>query len=94
MREPKMTFTSIKTEDAEDYVYGGHVAIQEVSQHRWYTKRLVVIDTVAGLAGFYYFEPATEDQEGQDLFEADPVPVFPVVAREITTTIYESEDSA
>ena len=81
---------AIPTDEAEDIYYGQHVAVQEVSQHRWYTKRLVVFDHGDGLKGFYYLEPATELQEDQERFDADPVPVFPVVAKEVTTTVYEA----
>lgn len=69
-----------------DYAF---VASQEVSKHRWYTKRLVVFRHADALLGFLYLDPATEEQEGQDRFEADPVPTFPVVGREVTTTTYE-----
>lgn len=85
-----MSPQSISVDEAEDLTYGGYVAIQEVSQHRWYTKRLVVFEADDTLLGFHFLDPATEEQEGQDLFEGDPVPVFPVVAREVTATVYEA----
>ena len=81
--------STIDVDTAEDYVYDGHVAIQEVSRHRWYTRRLVVFEDGATLKGFYYLDPASEEQEGQDRFEADPVPVFPVDAKTVTTIVYE-----
>jgi hypothetical protein len=84
----------ITADDAEDIIYGDHISMQEVSRHRWYTMRLVVFERDGALLGFYYMDPATEMQEGQDLFEGDPVPVFPVVAREVTTTRYEAASVA
>lgn len=72
--------------DAEQYV-----TIQTVSRHRWYTRQLVVFNTAMfGLTGFYYLRPATEEQEGQDRFEGDPVPIFKVKARQIASTVFEA----
>lgn len=71
----------------EDFEY---VTSQEVSRHRWYVKRLIVFKHDGALRGLYYLDPATEMQEGGDEFEADPVPVFKVQAREIKTTVYEA----
>lgn len=65
------------------------VAGREVSEHRWYTKELIVIRHNGELYGFYYLKPASEIQEDQDRFEGDPVPTFAVVGREVTTTTYE-----
>jgi len=79
--------------------YDGFVAQQHVSDHRWFTRQLIVFDpreaqlegefSDDALYGFFYDEPATELQEGQDVFEDEPVPVYPVKAREITVTKYE-----
>lgn len=80
---------SIDEEMARDLAYGGALAMQEVSQHRWHTTMLVVFEHEDQLMGFYFYEPATEMQEGGDEFEAIPVPIFPVIAREVVTTIYE-----
>lgn len=82
--------TTLEHDDAEAIALFDHVASQEVARHRWYTRRLIVFRRDEALFGFYYLEPATEEQEGGDAFEADPVPVFPVVAREVTTTVYEA----
>lgn len=60
-----------------------------MSKHRWYTKQLIVFKRDGALLGFYYLEPASELQEDQNRFEADPVPVFSVTRREVTTTVYE-----
>lgn len=79
---------TISVEEAEDIVFGNYIACQDVSEHRWYTRQLVVFHGDEGLMGFYYDKPATEMQEGMDTFESDPVKVFPVVAREIVTTVY------
>ena len=86
------TLMTLTTDEADDRIYGPHVAIQDVSEHRWYTKQLVVFmgdDHL--LYGFYYLKPATELQEDQDRFESDPVKVFYVNARDVTTTVYEVE---
>lgn len=80
---------TITQDEAEGIVYGEHVAIQEVSKHRWYTKQLVVFEQDGEPLGFYYLEPASELQEDQDRFEADPVPVFPVAPKTVSTTVYE-----
>ena len=85
---------TITTDTAWDIIDGKPVAVQDVSQHRWYTKQLVVYTTLDGrLMGFYYLRPATEEQEGMDNFEAEPVPIFPVVARQVTTTTYAPESA-
>lgn len=81
---------SLTLDEAEDILWDENlVAKQDVSDHRWYTKQLVVFTHPKGLMGFYYLEPASEIQEDQDRFEDDPVPIFPVVGRAITTTVYE-----
>lgn len=83
---------SIDTDYAEDILWGGHVAKQWVSDHRWHTTYLVVFEHPehpGELMGFYYLEPATEMQEGSEVYEGDPVPIFPVTSREIVKTIYE-----
>jgi hypothetical protein len=82
---------SIPVELAEDYaVYGiDRVAVQDVSEHRWYVKQLVVFELEGVLMGLHYLKPKSELQEGQDTFEATPVPVFPVAGREVKTTVYE-----
>ena len=84
---------TIPLDEAEDYVYGGLLASQKVSEHRWYNKQLIVFQEQedASLWGFYYLDPKSELQEDQDRFESDPVRIFPVVAKEVTTTVYEKE---
>lgn len=81
--------TELSADDALDIALFAHVAVQEVSQHRWYQKQLIVFERDGQLFGFHYDEPASEMQEDQDRFESDPVPVFPVVGREVVTTVYE-----
>ena len=80
--------TTLSIDEAEDILYD-HLACQEVSQHRWYTKELIVFRRGDQTMGFYHLRPASELQEDQDRFEADPVPVFEVVGREITHVVYE-----
>jgi len=88
-----MTERTMTQDEAEEYVWGDHVAIQEVSEHRWYRRQLVIIkDESQALLGFYYLRPATEVQDDQDRFESDPVQVFPVVAKEVVRTVYERFD--
>jgi hypothetical protein len=85
---------SIDTETAQELAWGEslgeveYVASQQDSKHRWYTRMLIVFRMEGDLYGFYYDEPATEEQDGQDVFEGDPVPVFPVAAQEVTRTEY------
>lgn len=73
--------------------YDGFVAAQSVSEHRWYTRELIVFARDDKLYGFYHDRPATEEQEGMDEFDDDPVPVFPVTQKQISTTIYEVQDA-
>jgi hypothetical protein len=88
-----MTTGTISVDEAEDLVYD-HVAIQDVSDHRWYIKQLVVFHGDDALWGFYYLKPKTEIQEGQDRFESDPVRTFPVVAEEVRVTKYKPKEQA
>lgn len=84
-----MTDQTITKADAEQILYGSNLASQEVEQHRWYVKRLIVFELDSALMGFYYLDPATEEQEDQDRFEGDQqnVAIFPVTA--VETTVYE-----
>lgn len=82
---------TITEEEALDHVYGLNlVAIQFESEHRWYNRKLVVFTQDGDLWGFYYDEPATEVQEGMDVFEAIPVPVYPVMGVKETRIVYEA----
>ena len=80
----------ISADEAEDILYDGNrlVAKQEISEHRWYTKELIVFKGDGDILGFYYLNPATELQEDQDRFESDPVEIFPVTSREVKTVVY------
>ena len=53
----------INAEEAEEIALFDHVARQDVEEHRWYTKQLVVFELDGRLMGFYYLDPATEMQE-------------------------------
>lgn len=65
---------------------------QVVSKHRWYTKLLIPFTDEAGaLRGFFYLDPASELQEGQDRYESDPVKTFAVTSREVTTIVYVAD---
>lgn len=88
--EPIATITE---DEAEDILYGGDViATETISEHRWYDRQLIVFrDGDGPLRGFYYMKPATEEQEGQDRFESDPVKVYPVVAEVVSQTVYGVE---
>lgn len=82
---------SISVDRAEEVVEGNYIAIQDVSQHRWYTKQLVVFfTTMLGLTGFHYLKPVSEIQEDQDRFEGDPVPVFKVKSKQVSSTVFEA----
>jgi hypothetical protein len=79
---------TITVDEAEDIVYDA-VAVQKISEHRWYERQLVVFkDDDGALQGFYYLKPASELQEDQDRFESDPVQVFQVSSREVVTIVY------
>lgn len=80
----------ISTDEADEIMWAEPLATQDVSEHRWYTKQLVVFDRHGDTMGFHYLKPASELQEDQDCYEADPVPIFPVIAREVTSTVYEA----
>jgi hypothetical protein len=64
------------------------IAKQHISDHRWYTRQLIVFKHDGALLGFFYMDPKTEMQDGQDRFESDPVKAFAVEGREVTTTVY------
>ena len=85
--------TELTEDEATDIVYEygrTNVAVQNVSEHRWYTKQLVVFEDDYGhTLGFYYLDPASELQEDQDRFESVPVKVFPVSGREVTVTVFD-----
>jgi hypothetical protein len=82
-------------ERADEIRFGSsaRIATQEVSQHRWYTKQLVVfLSPERETLGFYYMDPATEMQEGQDEYDLDAdgnVPTFPVEGHKETITVWE-----
>lgn len=84
--------TTLTADEADDILYSDRVVTrQDVSEHRWYTKKLIVYrdyDDPNTLNGFYYLDPATEDQEGQDCYETDPVETFAVEGKEKTIIVY------
>ena len=93
---------SIPLEHAEELSYGASIAPVEyvsrqfVSEHRWYNRFLIVFTHDGDLDlyyGFYYDEPATELQEGQDdayhILDNGEVKVYPVIAEPITKTVYK-----
>lgn len=81
--------STISEDEAHEILCDSSVARQTISEHRWYTKQLIVYRRDEELMGFYYLDPATEEQEGQDVFESDPIEVFPVIARQVVTTVYK-----
>lgn len=77
--------------DETDYPLGFKFVNDEVvDRGRWEIYHFIVFEYDGALYGFNYNEPATEHQEGQDRFEGDPVPVFPVTAHEVTTIEYRT----
>lgn len=71
------------------------VVTKEIGQkHRWYTDILVTFRQRSNPGPFWQFvfmDPATESQEGQDVFDIDAdgmVECYEVFPREVTTTIY------
>lgn len=83
-----MSNVTLSEDEALDIVFDGGIAVQDVSEHRWYTRQLVVFEREGETLGFYYLEPASELQEDGDRFESDPVETFPVEAHERTVTEY------
>jgi hypothetical protein len=61
------TFT-ITVGEAEDIVWGNDksVTMEFMNERRWTIDYLVVYKELDQLFGFYYFAPATEDQEDMD----------------------------
>jgi hypothetical protein len=83
--------------------YDGFVAKQLESEHRWYNRYLIVfkdpradnLDPGPGsLCGFYYDEPKTEEQEGMDTFDDEPVTVFRISSHAVVATVYERVDKS
>lgn len=85
---------TIDREDAEEIYWGeDQIAKQFVAEHRWSNTFLIVFERDGELWGFYYDEPATEMQEGNDPFDYDdPVSVFPIIGKEVTKIVYEKAD--
>lgn len=100
MPDTNEVLKTIDTESASELAMGYNmdeltwVATQAGRKHRWYTDVLVVFKEGDDLYGFHYYEPASEIQEDQERFEDEPVPVYPVVAREVTTTEYLVDDAS
>lgn len=67
---------------------------QIIDTGRWSIYHFIVFRYGAEFYGFSYDEPATEYQETtlEDRFEANPVPIFPLVAEEVMTTAYRRAD--
>lgn len=88
--------TTLTKDQAESIRYEGHALAQQlVSEHRWYDRFMIVYAEPSGeLRGYYWDRPSTEDQEGQDEYEAIPIPTFPVDSREVTTTVYTRQPDA
>lgn len=78
----------IEVEEAEELILFDAVAIQPESDHRWYTRELVVYDDDGTLKGFYHDRPKTEEQEGMDEFDSNPVETFLVKEEPVTITKY------
>jgi hypothetical protein len=78
--------------DETDYPHAFEFVHDEIDgKRRWDIDHTIVFKYDRGLYGFNYAEPATEYQEGsfEERFEANPVPVFPMYAEDVTTTIYK-----
>lgn len=80
---------TMSAEEALDVIDSGVITKQLISKHRWYTKYLIVFQPEDDYElGFYYLEPATEIQEGQDVFESDPVKVFKVGFKQVVQNVW------
>jgi hypothetical protein len=64
------------------------VSTEEWSQHRWYTVRRVIFKHEEQLWEIFYNDPATEMQEGMDMFDEDPVTAHLMEPFEVTVTQY------
>lgn len=67
----------ISEEEAETIMAGPH-GTYTGDDHRWHTDRYYVFERDGRLFEFLYMEPATEMQDGQDVWEADPIPCYEV----------------
>lgn len=83
----------ISEDEAEDIMYGK--AGKEVgcdhysgSKHRWWTEEYYVFPRDGKLYEFLYMEPSTEEQDGQDVWEEEPIPCYEVIAAPTTTIVY------
>lgn len=86
--------TETASELAIGYSFEGYhyVARQLESKHRWYERYLIVFDLEGTLWGFLYDEPATEEQEGMERFDSDPVKCFRVTGTPVSKMVYEKTD--
>lgn len=92
---------SISVEDAYELACGywldryDPVHDEIIDHSRWEVHhRIVFRDRKdSALYGFDYAAPATEYQESsiEERFDGDPVPVFPIVAKTVTATVYERD---
>jgi hypothetical protein len=69
-----------------------YVAVQVLSEHRWYNRRLLAFRRDDRLLGIVHRQPKTEVQEGMDEWESDPVRVYHVDAEPVTKIIYRLSD--
>ena len=62
-----------------------------VDTGRWSIYHFIVFKNEDQFYGFDYEEPATEYQDIgiEERFDANPVPVYPLVAREVVKTVYD-----
>ena len=89
--------TTMDTDTAEELVYSGNGTVvdgiervddQHMGDGRWSSRHWCIVRVEGELMGFHYEEPLTECQEGMDMFDQVPVPLFLVRAVPVQTVEY------
>ena len=85
------TFThdELKELDLDWRDHGGLiVSCESIDKARWYTLMRIVFEHDGSLWEIFRMDPATEMQEGQDIWDMDPVTAYQVEPYEATVTKY------
>lgn len=87
-----MSVIHINEEQAEEIMWTTHISKRTGDKHRWHTDEWFVFEQDGKFYEFLYMEPATEMQEGQDVWEdyyGEQIPCYEVIPVQKTTTVYE-----
>lgn len=93
----KRTFTQDELEDL-GLPYGGVkggakiLATEDVEEARWGTRRIVVFEHDSKVWAVQFYDPATEMQEGMDIWEEDPVVATEMRPEQVTVTRWVAAD--